>query len=169
MIARHPHVFGDGAMRSAEAQTKAWEDMKARERAAKGGGILADVPMALPALMRAEKLTKRAARIGFDWPDADSVLEKLEEELGELAEARERADAADIRDEYGDILFVIANLGRKLGVDPEDALRRANAKFTRRFEGVERRLHETGGLEGRSLEEMEAFWRAEKEAERAKC
>ncbi len=166
MIERHPHVFGDGAARrTAEDQKTAWDDQKAAKRAERGAGLLADVPLALPALMRAEKLTKRAARVGFDWPDADRVLEKLDEELGELATARAATDDANIAEEVGDILFVMANLARKLGVDPEEALRQANAKFERRFGHVEREMNARGGEH--TLDDMEAYWVDAKKAERA--
>lgn len=170
MRARHPHVFGEAEARSAEEQTRAWEEMKAHERGAKrqGAGVLDDVAMALPALMRAEKLTKRAARIGFDWATAEDVLEKLDEELAELDEARGHGDADAMAEELGDVLFVMANLARKIGVDPEDALRRANAKFTQRFQFIERRLSETGRAGVQPLEDLEALWVEAKHAERAK-
>jgi nucleoside triphosphate diphosphatase len=168
MIARHPHVFGDASARTADEQTRAWEVLKAEERAAKrpSGGLLDDVPMALPALMRAEKLTKRAARIGFDWPDAEAVLEKLDEEMAEIDEARSHADAAGMAEEIGDALFVMANLARKLGVDPEEALRQANNKFVRRFGHIERRLAEDGKTGARPLPELEALWAEAKRIER---
>jgi MazG family protein len=167
MIERHPHVFseaGDG--RSAEQQTVAWETLKAEKRAAKGASLLDDVAMALPALMRAEKLTKRAARINFDWPTPEPVLEKLEEELAELKEARAAGDQDHIAEEMGDILFVMANLARKLKVDPEEALRRANAKFTRRFQYIERKLAEQGRAGPQPLDDMEALWLEAKRAEK---
>ena len=168
MIDRHPHVFreaGDG--RSAEQQTVAWETLKAEKRAAKGApSLLDDVAMALPALMRAEKLTKRAARINFDWPTPEPVLEKLEEELAELKEARASGDQEHIAEEMGDILFVMANLARKLKVDPEEALRRANAKFTRRFQYIETKLTEQGRTGPQPLDDMEALWLEAKRAEK---
>jgi len=167
MIERHPHVFseaGDG--RTAEQQTVAWETLKAEKRAASGASLLDDVAMALPALMRAEKLTKRAARINFDWPTPDEVLEKLEEELAELHDARLREDHEALTEEMGDILFVMANLARKLRVDPEEALRRANAKFVRRFQYIERRLAEAGRTGPQPLDEMEALWLEAKRAEK---
>lgn len=169
MKRRHPHVFGAAELRSAAEQTVAWEQQKAAERGAKAGpgaGALDDVAANLPALMRAEKLTKRAARIGFDWPDANAVLEKLEEELGELAEARSHGDAAAMAEEMGDVLFVVANLARKLNVDPEDALRRANAKFTRRFRHIEAKLREAGKTGAQPLEALEALWADAKRVER---
>lgn len=166
MIRRHPHVFGDAAPRSAEEQLVAWEDIKARERAQNADTVSAldGVAVALPALTRAEKLTKRAARIGFDWPNADQVLIKLEEELGELAEARASGDQAAVQEEFGDVMFVMANLARKLGIDPEAALRDANAKFTRRFQFVEARARETPG--DTTLDHLERFWDEAKAAEK---
>ena len=159
MIERHPHVFGaERDSRSAAQQTVAWEAMKAEKRAANGASLLDDVPMALPALMRAEKLTKRAARINFDWPTPEPVLEKLEEELTELKQARAAGNQDAVAEEMGDILFVMANLARKLKVDPEEALRRANAKFTRRFQHIEQRLAEQGRSGPQPLDDMEALW-----------
>jgi ATP diphosphatase len=168
MKARHPHVFGEAEMRTADEQTRAWETLKAEERAKKrpDASLLHDVPMALPALMRAEKLTKRAARIGFDWPNPEDVLDKLDEELAELAEAREKADLEAMTEEMGDILFVMANLARKLGVDPEEALRRANAKFTSRFQHIERKLADAGRSGVQPLDELEALWVDAKRVER---
>jgi len=168
MIERHPHVFseaGDG--RTADQQTIAWETLKAEKRAAKGAvSLLDDVALALPALQRAEKLTKRAARINFDWPTPEPVLEKLEEELAELKEARASGDQDHIAEEMGDILFVMANLARKLKVDPEEALRRANAKFTRRFQYIETKLAEQGRTGPQPLDDMEALWIEAKRAEK---
>jgi ATP diphosphatase len=161
MVARHPHVFGDESReKSAEQQTADWEAVKAAERKAKArGGVLDDVALGLPALMRAEKLQKRAARVGFDWPDATHVLDKIAEEARELVEARDTATHDEIEAEMGDLLFVMANLARHLKVDPETALRRANAKFTRRFARIEARLAEAGRRpENATLEEMDALW-----------
>jgi MazG family protein len=173
MVDRHPHVFGDAAIDSAEAQTGAWEVMKAAERAekAKAGPVSAldGVALALPALMRAEKLTKRAGRVGFDWPSPRPVLDKLEEEVGELEQAisEPKPDKAHIAEELGDILFVVANLCRKLEVDPEEALRAANAKFVKRFHGMEA-LARSRSLDfaSLSLDEQEALWTEVKAAER---
>jgi len=168
MIERHPHVFseaGDG--RTAEQQTVAWETLKAEKRAAKGvTSLLDDVAMALPALQRAEKLTKRAARINFDWPSSTEVLAKLDEELAELKAAEASGDQDHIAEEMGDILFVMANLARKLKVDPEDALRRANAKFTRRFQYIERKLAEANRTGPQPLDDMETLWLEAKRAEK---
>lgn len=166
MIERHPHVFGDKVERTAEEQTQAWETLKAEKRAASGASLLDDVAMALPALMRAEKLTKRAARINFDWPSSKEVLEKLDEEVAELKAAEASGDQEHIAEEMGDILFVMANLARKLKVDPEDALRRANAKFTRRFQYIEAKLAEQGRAGPQPLDDMEALWLEAKRAEK---
>ena len=176
MVDRHPHVFGDKVIHSADAQTGAWEVMKAAERAkkaekAKDGPVSAldGVALALPALMRAEKLTKRAGRVGFDWPSAGPVLEKLQEEIGELEEtiAAPVKDQAHIAEELGDMLFVVANLCRKLSVDPEEALRNANSKFVKRFSGMEELARKRGqDFASLSLDEQEALWTDVKKAER---
>ena len=170
MVRRHPHVFSDVSIEDAEAQTRAWETMKAAERAAKKEATtppsaIDGVAKALPALMRAEKILKRAARTGFDWPDTRSVLAKLEEELGELSEAATQGDHHAVEEEMGDVLFVVANLARKHGIDPEIALRQANDKFERRFRGMESKAV-TAGKEFSSLElsEMEALWSVVKSA-----
>ena len=163
MVRRHPHVF-DGAPVTADF----WEAGKSAERAArKQGGALAGVAVALPALTRAAKLTARAARVGFDWPDAAGVLDKLAEETAELRAELPGADPARLADEVGDMLFVLANLARKLGLDPETCLHAANAKFTRRFEGVEARLAAGGQTPvDAGLAAMEAAWQAVKAGER---
>lgn len=170
MVRRHPHVFGEAAIRDAAAQTENWETIKAAERAARlqaDPSVLADVPLALPALMRAEKLTKRAARVGFDWPDVAQVFDKLDEEVAETRAALASGDADAVEDEVGDMLFVLANLARKAGVDPETALRRANAKFERRFRGIEALLAARGrSLDAADLNEMEALWGEVKRAEK---
>ena len=168
MIRRHPHVFGDAAARDAAAQTQAWEAQKSAERAARQEtGALAGVPAALPALTRAEKLTRRAARVGFDWPDAESVLAKLDEEIAELKAELAQRDPARLMDEVGDLLFVLANLARKLDLDPEACLRYANRKFSRRFNAMEHAFETEGkSLSGLALQEMEAGWQRVKAAER---
>ncbi len=161
MVARHPHVFGNESRdKTADQQTRDWETIKARERAQKQqGGALDGVALALPALLRALKLQKRAARVGFDWPDVAQVLDKITEETQELTEARDTLGPKEIEEEYGDLLFVMANLGRHLGLDPEAALRSANAKFTRRFQAVERLLAEMGkSPKDSTLEEMDRLW-----------
>jgi ATP diphosphatase len=170
MLRRHPHVFGDESRdKSAEEQTRDWERMKADERAARPGtsGALAGIATGLPALTRAVKLQDRAARVGFDWPDAGAVLEKIAEEAQELAEARAAGDPAGLAEEYGDLMFVMANLARHLKIDPEAALRGANAKFTRRFAAIEAALAAEGRTPSDStLAEMDALWDAAKRAER---
>jgi ATP diphosphatase len=173
MVYRHPHVFGDKVIHSADAQTGAWEVMKAAERAkkVKEGPISAldGVALALPALMRAEKLTKRAGRVGFDWPSPEPVFEKLQEEIGELEEAIAAPvkDQAHIAEELGDMLFVVANLCRKLSVDPEEALRNANAKFVKRFSGMEALARSRGqDFASLTLDEQEALWVDVKKSER---
>lgn len=167
MTERHPHVFGEKVERSAEEQTVAWETLKAEKRAARGApSLLDDVAMALPALMRAEKLTKRAARINFDWPSSAEVLAKLDEELAELKAAEASGNQTHIAEEMGDILFVMANLARKLKVDPEEALRRANSKFTRRFQYIERKLAEAGRTGPQPLDDLEKLWVEAKQAEK---
>ncbi len=157
MIRRHPHVFGGADTRDADQQTAAWEDQKVEERAAKGHqSLLDDVPAGLPGLTRAVKLQKRAARVGFDWPQAKDVLAKINEETAELAEAMDAKNADKIEEEFGDVLFVLANLSRHLKVDPETALRRTNEKFIRRFRHIEESLGER--LAEAGLDEMEALW-----------
>jgi MazG family protein len=162
MIRRHPHVFGGAeAAKDSHAQKLVWEALKAEERSRKAllsegrASILDDVPLALPALLRAEKLQRRASGVGFDWDDAGKVVEKLAEEAREIVEAPPEKQA----EEVGDLLFVVANLARHLKVDPEAALRAANAKFTRRFKFIEGELQAQGRTPAAaSLEEMEALW-----------
>lgn len=168
MVRRHPHVFGDAAARDAAAQSLAWDTQKSAERAARRqSGTLAGVPIALPALTRAVKLTNRAARVGFDWPDAAQVLLKLDEEVRELRAELPGADPARLTDEVGDLLFVLANLARKLNLDPEACLRHANEKFSRRFNAMERGFEQQGKtLSELSLEQMEAGWQQVKAGER---
>lgn len=165
MVARHPHVFGEAGARSAEEQTADWEQMKAAERGP--ARTLDGIALGLPALTRAVKLQRRAARVGFDWPSTDQVVAKLVEEAAELTEARDQSpDRAE--EEFGDLLFVVANLARHLKVDPEAALRRANAKFTRRFARIEDWLAEDGRAPAQSdLSEMDALWNRAKAEEKA--
>lgn len=170
MIRRHPHVFGEAEQRSSTEQTQAWEVIKAEERAEKGkaASLLDDVPVGLPALTRAVKLSKRAAGVGFVWPSAKEVLEKLHEEIAELEHEVAAGDMAKAREELGDVLFVCANLARQLDIEPEDALRATNAKFVRRFQFIEKRLAEAGKTPAQSdLPEMDALWDAAKAAEKA--
>ena len=168
MIRRHPHVFAGQTYADVTEQTAAWETIKAGERAAKAKtSLLDDVPPGLPGLTRAVKLTKRAARVGFDWPDFGPVMEKLREELEELQVEIDAGDLPKARAELGDFLFVVANLARKLEVDPEDAIRSANAKFARRFHHIEKVLAERGSSPAQStLEEMDALWDEAKALER---
>jgi MazG family protein len=164
MIRRHPHVFGSAEVDGARAQSHAWEAVKATERASRAGEgaarVLDDVPLALPALTRAAKLQRRAARVGFDWPEPAQVVDKIEEEIGELrAELGEGARVDRLGDEIGDLLFAVVNLARHLEVDAESSLRQANAKFERRFRRVEDALHASGRRPAdASLVEMEALW-----------
>ena len=170
MVARHPHVFGDASRdKSAEQQTRDWEAIKAQERAGKAQrGTLDGVAIGLPALLRAVKLQKRAARVGFDWPSANEVIDKIQEEAAELIEARDTLTQDEITEEFGDLLFVMANLARHMDVDPEAALRAANAKFTRRFEGIEAALQARGKTPEQSdLAEMDALWNEVKRQEKA--
>ena len=175
MVVRHPHVFGDVSIEDADAQTKAWEDQKAAERAAKAeasgrvASVLDDVARGLPALMRAEKLQKRAARVGFDWPTVEPVFDKVREELDEVSVEIDRgSDPARLEDELGDVLFTCVNLARKLGTDPETALRSTNAKFERRFRDVETLAAKDGKpLNDLDIEALEALWERAKEAEQS--
>lgn len=167
MIARHPHVFGSESRdKSAEQQTADWEKIKAAERGA--ARVLDGVALGLPALTRAVKLQKRAARVGFDWPSTDQVIAKITEEAAELVEARDQLTAEEVTEEFGDLLFVMANLARHLHVDPEAALRAANAKFSRRFGRIEDWLADTGKTPADSdLAEMDALWNRAKAEEKA--
>ena len=179
MIRRHPHVFEDVGLRGTFLASGTWERIKAEEKAERGekegaGSVLDDVPVALPALTRAVKLQWRAARVGFDWPSLTPVLAKIEEELAELksAIAEEKREAGapasqSVSEEYGDLLFVMANVARHLGIDPEASLRDANAKFVRRFHSIEDALRADGRRpEDSTLEEMDQLWDEAKAAER---
>ena len=170
MLRRHPHVFGNAEIASVAAQSEAWEEHKAAERLARAlqagtpESVLDGVALALPALLRAAKIQRRAARIGFDWPDAGPVLEKVLEEIAELKTEIERgAERAALEDELGDILFAVANLARKLEIDPEEALRRATAKFERRFRRVE--LLAAEHAVGADLDALDALWQQVKRDE----
>ncbi|WP_336081020.1 nucleoside triphosphate pyrophosphohydrolase [Thalassospira sp. CH_XMU1448-2] len=178
MISRHPHVFGDGDATTTDGVNQTWEKIKAAERAHKAEtkghdrhSALDGVASALPALMRAEKLTKRAARVGFDWPSTEEVFDKLHEEIDELkAEMNDNPDPGRLQDELGDMLFVMANLARKIGVDPEVALRGANHKFTKRFHFIEDELARDGRTAAQSdLEEMDNLWDLAKKVERGQA
>jgi MazG family protein len=167
LVSRHPHVFGDAEVRSSEAVLKQWAALKREEKRAKGGGksVLEGVPRELPALARAERLTEKASRIGFDWPDAAGPRAKIAEELAELDEAIATGDARRVESELGDVLFAVANLPRKLAIPPEEALRRAVTRFVARFEYVEAGLERAGVGHGEAtLEQMDALWGEAKRA-----
>jgi MazG family protein len=169
LIRRHPHIFGDGDAKTEADVKKRWDEIKAQERAGKAEkpqGLLDTVPRALPALVEAQQITSRAAGVGFDWGRPEEVLEKLHEELAEFDAARRGASQDEIEDELGDLLFVLVNLARFVKVDPEQALRRTNAKFRSRFGFIESRLGEQGRkVSGTSIEELEELWQqAKKEA-----
>jgi ATP diphosphatase len=168
MVARHPHVFGtESRDKSAEQQTRDWEAQKARERGA--ARTLDGIAQSLPALTRALKLQNRAARVGFDWPSTSEVLDKLVEEAREVVEARDSLTHDALTEEIGDLLFVMANLARHLKVDPEAALRAANAKFTRRFARIEDWLADAGRTPAESdLAEMDALWNRAKAEDKAR-
>ena len=163
---RHPHVFGERTALSAAQQSDAWEGLKAAERAAAGdAGVLAGVALTLPGLTRANKLSKRAARVGFDWPATEPVLEKLDEELAELHAARDSGNALDVAAEMGDVLFTCVNLARHLGVDAESALRLANTRFEQRFRQMELVVGAAGqSLAGLDAAALEALWQQAKAA-----
>ncbi len=168
LIRRHPHVFGSASIETAADQTAHWEVVKAAERGRAGHqSALDDVPLALPALRRAEKLMKRAARVGFFWEQPKDIVAKIREETEELVEEVERGDNEKAAEEFGDVLFVLANLARHLGIDPEESLRRTNQKFERRFRFIEDGLRKDGReVEGTPLEELEALWCEAKRVER---
>ncbi len=170
MIRRHPHVFGDENYRDADEQTVAWEEQKAKERANKDQkSILDGVTIGLPALSRAVKLQKRAARVGFDWPETSQVIDKLNEEMVELSAEliKNKQDHDKIEEEFGDMMFVYANLARHLNIDPEKALRRANSKFTNRFNKIEQHIvNENKSFDQYSLDELEKLWVKAKGEER---
>jgi nucleoside triphosphate diphosphatase len=173
LVRRHPHVFPPSDQPApqfdAEQQTHNWEQLKQQERTARGQtSILDDVPANLPELSRALKLQKRAARVGFDWPDAEAVMAKLDEELDELNEARSNGDQHDVQDELGDVLFVLVNLARKLDIDAAAALRHANAKFEQRFRGMEQlaEQRQQTSLANLDLDAMEALWQQYKQEQR---
>ncbi len=166
LIERHPHVFAGKKFASAQAQNAAWERQKATERRARGQGILDDVPLTLPALKRAEKLGRRAAAVGFDWPDASGARAAIAAELCELDAASAESELSPkVSDELGDVLFSVVNFARHLGVDPEEALRSGNRKFAARFKEVERGMTERGKTVAEGTpEELDELWRRAKEA-----
>ena len=166
LIRRHPHVFGEETADTAGDVKRIWGEVKAAEKKEKGKdehSLLASVPRAMPALVEAQQIASRAAGVGFDWDNAEQVVEKLHEELGELAEARRGASQEELEGEIGDLLFVLVNLARFVKVDPEQALRKTNSKFRDRFAYIERKLAERGKKPGDSnIEEMEALWQEAK-------
>jgi MazG family protein len=169
LVSRHPHVFGDVEVKDAEGVLRQWAALKREEKRKKGGGhsVLEGVPREMPALARADRLTEKASRIGFDWPDAGGARTKVDEELGELDRAIASGDRPEIEHELGDALFALANLARKLSVPPEEALRGAISRFVSRFEHVERELERRGVPHGGStLAEMDAIWDEAKSLER---
>ncbi len=167
LIRRHPHIFGEESAATGDDVKKRWDEIKAAERKLKPEtpqGLLDTVPRALPALVEAQQITSRAAGVGFDWGNADEVLEKLDEEVEEFAAAREAGAADELENELGDMLFVLVNLARFVRVDPEQALRRTNAKFRQRFAHIERRLGEQGRqVAGTPIEDLEALWQEAKQ------
>ncbi|MEK6374387.1 MAG: nucleoside triphosphate pyrophosphohydrolase [Acidobacteriota bacterium] len=166
LVRRHPHVFGDVQADDAEQVLVNWEKLKNEERKAENKSVLAGVPQSLPALLRASRLTEKAARVGFDWRRTEDVFAKLEEEIGELHEAIESGDESKVHDEVGDLLFTLANIARKLNVNAEEALQSTNRKFTRRFESMERSVREQGqNLDQLALEQMDALWDEAKASE----
>ncbi len=167
LVRRHPHVFGDVEANDAEEVLINWEKQKNEERKAENKSVLAGVPQSMPALLRASRLTEKAARVGFDWRRTEDVFEKLEEELGELREAIAAGDPSNVQDEMGDLLFTIANIARKLDVNAEEALQSTNRKFTRRFGSMESKVRDGGrNLDQLTLEEMDALWNDAKAEER---
>jgi MazG family protein len=159
LVRRHPHVFGDTHAADADAVLVNWEKQKNEERKSENKSLLAGVPQSMPALLKASRLTEKAARVGFDWRNTDDVFEKLDEELAEVHEAIRSGDQTSIHDEIGDLLFTIANIARKLNVNPEEALQSTNRKFTRRFESMERTVRaKDRNLDQLTLEELDGLW-----------
>jgi tetrapyrrole methylase family protein / MazG family protein len=159
LVRRHPHVFGDVQAKDAEEVLVNWEKLKNEERKAEDKSLMAGVPQSLPALLRASRLTEKASRVGFDWRAADDVFDKVDEELEEVHEAIGSGDESRVHDEIGDLLFTIANLARKLNVNPEEALQSTNRKFTTRFESMERDARAEGkNLDAYTLEELDGLW-----------
>lgn len=168
LVRRHPHVFGDVVADDAEQVLVNWEKLKSDERKAENKSVLSGVPRSMPALLKASRLTEKAARVGFDWRRTEDVFDKLDEEMGELREAVASGDPAKIEDEIGDLLFTIANIARKVNVNAEEALQSTNRKFMSRFESMESRVHDRGqNLDQLALEEMDTLWDEAKAAERA--
>lgn len=167
LVRRHPHVFGEVVAKDAGQVLVNWEKLKSAERRAENKGVLSGVPQSMPSLAKASRLTEKAARVGFDWRRTEEVFAKVDEELAELKEAIAAGVKRDVHDELGDLLFTIANIARKLDVNPEEALQSTNRKFTRRFESMERAVHGSDrNLDQLTLEEMDALWDQAKAAER---
>ena len=165
MIRRHPHVFGDAVIEDTDAQWRSWEQLKSQEKTGmERESRLDGIPKALGALQRGQRMQEKAARVGFDWPELSGALDKLHEELGELAQARrDPRDDAHVREELGDVFFTLVNLSRGMGIDAEGAMREANEKFYRRFGFMERRAAQDGkALNDLSLEELEELWQLAK-------
>ena len=170
LVRRHPHVFADAVAHTADDVKQRWDEIKKQEKAGQGSGasdsVLDAVPRSIPALGEAEKISKKAAALGFEWPDIHGVLDKLQEEIAELADARESADPAHIESEVGDLLFTLVNVARFLKVDPEQALRKTNRRFRRRFHFVEKQITASGAsFADTSLDRMEELWQEAKKAE----
>ena len=172
LVLRHPHVFEDKKLETAEDVLDNWDELKKSERAQRGntgeadGSILDDVPVAFPALIEGNKISKKAAKTGFDWENTDQIFEKLDEEIAELKTAIGNDSKTETLEEIGDLLFVVVNLARKLGVEPENALKKTNRKFRRRFAYIEKRLESKGkGFEESDLEEMDALWNEAKRSD----
>jgi tetrapyrrole methylase family protein/MazG family protein len=167
LVRRHPHVFGNVEAKDAQQVLVNWEKLKNEERKAENKSVLAGVPQALPAVLKASRLTEKAARVGFDWRRTEDVLEKIDEEVHELRDAVATGNEHEIHDEIGDLLFTIANIARKLEINPEEALQSSNRKFMRRFESMERAVRESGrNLDQLTLEQMDQLWDQAKAAER---
>ena len=168
LVRRHPHVFGDVDAKDAEQVLVNWEKLKQDERKAENKSLLAGIPQSMPALLKASRLTEKAARVGFDWRRTEDVFDKVDEEIAELREAFASGDASHVHEEIGDLLFTIANIARKVNVNPEEALQSTNRKFMRRFESMEARVRERDqNLDQLKLEEMDKLWDEAKAAERA--
>ena len=165
LVRRHPHVFGDVEAKDAEQVLVNWEKLKRDERKAENKSVLSGVPQSLPALLKASRLTEKAARVGFDWRRTDDVFHKLDEEIAELREAVASGDTSHVHEEIGDLLFTVANIARKVNVNPEEALQSTNRKFQRRFEAMESRAEHH--LDTLSLEELDRLWDEAKAAERS--
>jgi MazG family protein len=163
LVRRHPHVFGDVEAKDAEQVLVNWEKLKQDERKAENKSLLAGIPQSMPALLKASRLTEKASRVGFDWRRTEDVFEKLDEEIAELREAVASGDTAHVHEEIGDLLFTVANIARKVNVNPEEALQSTNRKFMSRFQWMESRVE---NFEGMSLEEMDKLWDEAKAAER---